>query len=104
MSAGSDSRRLEDGDGRVTDEPEADPFADGVLEPEELQGSARPYDQPYECASCGLGLGDDTADGLPRLRGGSHAAGRARAHGRLTLDRADQPALEARSRIPAISS
>jgi len=49
----------------VTDERELDPFADGVLEPEELQGSDRPSDQPFECASCGLGLGDDSETACP---------------------------------------
>ncbi len=49
----------------MTDEREPDPFADGVLEPEELQGSDRPYDQPFECASCGLGLGDDSETACP---------------------------------------
>jgi rubrerythrin len=44
---------------------DVDPFADGVLEPEELQGSDRPYDQPFECASCGLGLGDDSETACP---------------------------------------
>jgi rubrerythrin len=44
---------------------DVDPFADGVLEPEELQGSDRPYDQPFECASCGLGLGDDSETVCP---------------------------------------
>ena len=49
----------------MTDERELDPFADGVLEPEELQGSDRPYDQPFECASCGLVLGDDRVTTCP---------------------------------------
>lgn len=34
-----------------------DPFADGVLQPEELLGDPPP-DQPYACASCGLAFGD----------------------------------------------
>jgi rubrerythrin len=41
-----------------------DPFADGVLQPEELQGDAPP-DQPYTCASCGLAFGDDSESTCP---------------------------------------
>ena len=37
-----------------------DPFADGVLEPEEIRGSEPPPEQPFECASCGLAFGDDS--------------------------------------------
>jgi rubrerythrin len=48
----------------VDDEREADPFADGVLQPEELQGDPPP-EQPYACASCGLGFGDDSETTCP---------------------------------------
>jgi rubrerythrin len=48
----------------VSDEREPDPFADGVLRPEELQGDAPP-EQPYACASCGLGLGDESETACP---------------------------------------
>ena len=41
----------------MADERDADPFADGVLQPEELLGDAPP-EQPFACASCGLGFGD----------------------------------------------
>ena len=47
------------------DEPDVDPFADGVLEPEEIRGSEPPPEQPFECASCGLGFGDDTETTCP---------------------------------------
>ena len=49
----------------MADEPDADPFADGVLEPEELQGSEPPPEQPYSCAACGLGLGDESETRCP---------------------------------------
>jgi hypothetical protein len=48
----------------MDDEGERDPFADGVLEPEELQGDPPPG-QPFACASCGLGLGDDSETTCP---------------------------------------
>jgi len=41
-----------------------DPFADGVLQPEELRGDAPP-EQPYACASCGLAFGDDSETSCP---------------------------------------
>ena len=41
----------------MDDEAGPDPFADGVLEPEELQGDAPP-EQPFACAACGLAFGD----------------------------------------------
>ena len=41
-----------------------DPFADGVLQPEELQGEGPP-EQPYTCASCGLGFGDSSEATCP---------------------------------------
>jgi rubrerythrin len=47
------------------DESSLDPFADGVLQPEELRGSEPPPEQPFECASCGLGLGDDSERSCP---------------------------------------
>jgi len=40
------------------DDEQVDPFADGVVTPEELL--AEPDDQPFGCAACGLGLGDNT--------------------------------------------
>jgi rubrerythrin len=43
----------------VDDETTLDPFADGVLQPEELRGEPPP-EQPFACASCGLGFGDDS--------------------------------------------
>lgn len=48
----------------MDDESALDPFADGVLEPEELRGDPPP-EQPYECASCGLGFGDDSEATCP---------------------------------------
>jgi len=42
-----------------------DPFADGVLEPEEIRGSEPPPEQPFECASCGLAFGDDSETTCP---------------------------------------
>lgn len=45
------------------DERETDPFADGVLQPEELQGDAPR--QPFACASCGLGFGDESETTCP---------------------------------------
>jgi rubrerythrin len=47
----------------VDDEREVDPFADGVLTPEELRADT--VEQPYECASCGLGFGDDSEATCP---------------------------------------
>jgi rubrerythrin len=47
----------------VDEQRETDPFADGVLEPEELRGDV--HEQPYACASCGLGLGDDSETTCP---------------------------------------
>ena len=49
----------------MTDGQDVDPFADGVLEPEELQGSEPPPEQPFSCASCGLGFGDDSEAECP---------------------------------------
>jgi rubrerythrin len=46
------------------DDETSDPFADGVLLPEELQGDAPP-EQPFACASCGLGFGDDSETTCP---------------------------------------
>ena len=48
----------------TVDEETTDPFADGVLEPEELLGDPPP-EQPYACASCGLGLGDASETTCP---------------------------------------
>ena len=42
-----------------------DPFADGVLEPEEIRGSEPPPEQPFECASCGLAFGDESETTCP---------------------------------------
>ena len=42
-----------------------DPFADGVLEPEEIRGSEPPPEQPFECASCGLAFGDESESTCP---------------------------------------
>ena len=47
----------------MDDERETDPFADGVLQPEELRDDAP--EQPYTCASCGLGLGDESETTCP---------------------------------------
>jgi hypothetical protein len=44
--------------------PSLDPFADGVLDPAELRGEVPP-EQPFECASCGLGLGDESETTCP---------------------------------------
>ena len=48
----------------MAEETTPDPFADGVLQPEELQGDPPP-DQPYACASCGLAFGDDSETTCP---------------------------------------
>jgi rubrerythrin len=48
----------------MDDETPLDPFADGVLQPEELQGDSPP-EQPFTCASCGLGFGDDSETACP---------------------------------------
>jgi rubrerythrin len=48
----------------VDDETTLDPFADGVLQPEELQGDPPPG-QPFTCASCGLGIGDESETTCP---------------------------------------
>ena len=45
--------------------PDVDPFADGVLEPEEIRGSEPPPEQPFECASCGLAFGDESESTCP---------------------------------------
>ena len=45
--------------------PDVDPFADGVLEPEEIRGSEPPPEQPFACASCGLAFGDDSETTCP---------------------------------------
>jgi hypothetical protein len=58
----------------VDDEATQDPFADGVLEPEELRGDPPP-DQPFACASCGLGLGDDSETTCPACGADLTAAG-----------------------------
>ena len=49
----------------MDDESALDPFADGILEPEELRGSEPPREQPFACASCGLGFGDDSETTCP---------------------------------------
>ena len=46
------------------DDATTDPFADGVLQPEELRGDPPP-EQPYACAACGLGLGDAAETNCP---------------------------------------
>jgi rubrerythrin len=46
------------------DESSLDPFADGVLQPEELQGDPPP-DQPFACTSCGLAFGDPNETRCP---------------------------------------
>ncbi len=48
----------------MDDESALDPFADGVLQPEELRGDAPP-EQPFACASCGLAFGDDSEKTCP---------------------------------------
>jgi rubrerythrin len=48
----------------MDEETAPDPFEDGVLEPEELLGDPPP-DQPFACASCGLGLGDESETTCP---------------------------------------
>lgn len=48
----------------TADDAEPDPFADGVLQPEELQGDAPP-EQPFACAACGLALGDESERRCP---------------------------------------
>jgi rubrerythrin len=49
----------------VTDgERAVDPFANGVLEPEELRGDPPP-EQPFGCAACGLDFGDDSESTCP---------------------------------------
>ena len=45
--------------------PDVDPFADGVLEPEEIRGSEPPPEQPFECSSCGLAFGDESESTCP---------------------------------------
>ena len=65
-------------------EPDVDPFADGVLEPEEIRGSEPPPEQPFECASCGLAFGDESEIDVPGVRRRSHGAGRADPTQRLT--------------------
>ena len=52
-----------------------DPFADGVLEPEEIRGSEPPPEQPFECASCGLAFGDDSETTCPACGADLTAAG-----------------------------
>jgi rubrerythrin len=47
----------------MEDDGAPDPFADGVLQPEELRGEVP--DQPFACASCGLGFGDDSDTQCP---------------------------------------
>jgi hypothetical protein len=44
--------------------PSLDPSSDGVLQPAELFGDDPP-EQPFECASCGLGLGDASETTCP---------------------------------------
>jgi rubrerythrin len=48
----------------MDDETTADPFADGVLQPEELRGDPPP-DQPFSCAACGLAFGDSSETRCP---------------------------------------
>lgn len=63
------------------DEPDVDPFADGVLEPEEIRGSEPPPEQPFECASCGLAFGDDSETTCPACGADLTAAGALVRHG-----------------------
>jgi hypothetical protein len=58
----------------TVDDGATDPFADGVLQPEELLGDAPP-EQPYACASCGLGLGDASEPTCPACGADLTAAG-----------------------------
>ncbi len=63
------------------DEPDVDPFADGVLEPEEIRGSEPPPEQPFECASCGLAFGDDSETACPACGADLTAPGALIRHG-----------------------
>jgi rubrerythrin len=47
----------------MSDAPEADPFADGVVTPDELRGDVP--EPPFACADCGLALGDESETTCP---------------------------------------
>ncbi|MGI8974018.1 MAG: hypothetical protein ACR2HI_07555 [Gaiella sp.] len=40
----------------MIDQPDRDPFEDGIVTSDELRGDAP--QQPFTCAACGLGIGD----------------------------------------------
>lgn len=48
----------------MTDDHESDPFADGVVTPDELRGDDVPQ-QPFMCAECGLAFGDPNETTCP---------------------------------------
>jgi hypothetical protein len=64
----------------VDDETTLDPFADGVLQPEELRGEP-PQEQPFACTSCGLGFGDDSETTCPACGADLTAPGALVRHG-----------------------